>query len=379
MSPIEEFICATLRGERPPWPEADGAAARFMERSAYNGVQALLHQRVGAGEGARLGWPRAVLDACRQQAIGQAAWEMRHQQLLNQALARLREAGVRPVLFKGTALAYSLYPEAFLRARGDTDLIVPVEDRGRAGEALEALGFARGHGVSGEFVMYQASYSWRETGGCCHTLDLHWRVNNSEILSKLFTYEQLRSQAQALPGLGPDAIAAGTSHALMLACMHRASHKHNPYYVDGGRYHGGDRLIWLYDIHLLLEGLSPSQQGEFAALAELKGFRAVCLEGIEHARACFHTAVPEAMGKAFASAGSAEPTGRYLSGTASYQRWADFQAIDGALNKLGFMVEAVFPPASYMRHKYPHANLRWLPWLYLRRAAAGIWKRLNAP
>lgn len=375
---IDEFICATLRGERPHWPESDGAAARFMERSAYHGVQALLHQHMGAGQGAKLGWPEAILEACRQQAIAQAMWEMRHEHLLKQVLARLSAIGVRPILFKGSALAYGLYAAPFLRTRGDSDFIVPPQDCGRAAAALEALGFERGQGPSGEFISYQACYSRSEPGGTLHALDLHWRINNSELLSKLFAYEELRQQAQALPELGTDAIAAGPVHALMLACMHRTSHKHHPYHVDGTAYYGGDRLIWLYDIHLLLEALSPLQQGELAELAQRKGLRAVCLEGIELARARFHTRVPDALREALASIGPAEPMADYLGGTALYQQWADFQAIGGTRNKLRFMAEVLFPPASYMRQKYPHADQRLLPWLYLRRAGAGIWSRVRS-
>ena len=43
-------------------------------------------------------------------------WEMRHHDLLKQVLAKLAKMGVRPLLFKGTALAYSLYPESLPHA-----------------------------------------------------------------------------------------------------------------------------------------------------------------------------------------------------------------------------------------------------------------------
>lgn len=372
---IDEFLCATLRGEQPPWPgEAD--AARVIERGAYHGVQALLHQHTGAGRGARLGWPEAAVDACRRQAIAQAAWEMRHQHLLNQVLARLADIGVRPVLFKGTALAYDLFPEPFLRARGDSDFIVPERDWRRVAEALESLGFEyRQEGISGGFSAHQATYSRLEPAGGVHALDLHWRISNNEAMSRLFSYEELRSQALALPGLGPDALAAGRAHALAIACMHRMGHEHHPYFVDGEAHYGGDRLIWLYDIHLLLGSLSPPQHEELAGLAERKGLRAVCLEGIEQARARFHTPVPESTLGAMARPGAPEPVADYLGGTAWQRRLADFRALGGARAKLGFLAEMVFPPASYMRSKYPDAGMRWLPWLYLRRAGAGILKR----
>jgi hypothetical protein len=76
-------------------------------------VQALLHQRLQMADGSELDWPKAISDACRNAAIGQAIWGMRHQHLLRQVLARLSTIGVRPVLFKGAALAYDFNPSPF--------------------------------------------------------------------------------------------------------------------------------------------------------------------------------------------------------------------------------------------------------------------------
>jgi hypothetical protein len=292
-------------------------------------------------------------------------------------LAAFAAIDVQPVLFKGTALAYSLYANPVLRARGDTDLIVAPESTANVDAILKELGFVRNVGVSGEFVSYQASYAREEDGGETHTLDLHWRINNSEVLARLFAYDELRGPAQALPKLCPQALCASPVHALLLACMHRATHKQNPIYVDGVAHYGGDRLIWLYDIHLLAESFTTAQWEEFAQLAEEKGLRAVCLEGMVRARSCFHTEYPEAVMAALARAGSAEPAAIYLNGSRLRQQWMDFCAIPGVRNKLRFLRESVFPPEAYMRHKYPDARPGWLPWLYLRRAFGGVAKKLR--
>jgi hypothetical protein len=91
--------------------------------------------------------------------------------------------GVQPVLFKGTALAYGLYPGPALRSRGDTDLIVSFVDRVRVAEALEGLGFVRDAGVSGDFIRAHANFTLTEADGSSHHLDLHWRINNSQLLA----------------------------------------------------------------------------------------------------------------------------------------------------------------------------------------------------
>ncbi|RWP52005.1 nucleotidyltransferase family protein [Mesorhizobium sp.] len=381
MQGIEELLCATLRGENPTWPEYgdNNFAARFIERSAYHGVQALLHHYIADRERVDLGWPEVILATCRQQATAQALWEMRHQYMLKQVLERLAAIGIHPILFKGTALAYSVYPTSFLRTRGDTDLLVPSDMRDRVAKALETQGF-RELGTRADVIRGQTSYSWTDPASNQeHTLDLHWRITNSTLLSNLFSYEELRSVARPLPNLSANALAADPVHALVLACMHRAVHKHALYYVDGVEYYGGDRLIWLYDIQLLFSMLSPSQRNEFVKFAERKGLRAACLDGIEATRARFHTTIPEAMSGALSRPGPTETASCYLSGSRVNRIWMDFQAARGVRNKSGFLAELLFPPAIHMRQKYRQANTSWLPWLYLRRATTGFLKYLHTP
>jgi hypothetical protein len=208
-------------------------------------------------------------------------------------------------------------------------------------------------------------------------LDLHWRVSNSQILSKLFSYEELQAETRLLPALGPAAIAVGPVHALLLACMHRAGHKQSPYFVGHNEHYGGDRLIWLYDIHLLLGKLTPSQWDSFCEIAEQKGLGGACREGIEQARACFHALIPESVCQALVHLSPAGAASRYLRGSVAYQYCANFLAVEGAENKLRFVPQLLFPPKKYMRQMYSQVKPNWLPWLYLRRAGIEILKRFR--
>ena len=369
-------MCAALRGECPAWPDApaSGLHEALLARSAYHGVQPLLNELLKLSD-----WPPALLQHFRDQAFQLAIWELQHQRQIMATLAALAKAGVQPILLKGTALAYSLYPAPVLRTRGDTDLIIESQTRARVDAALLELGFERDIAVSGELVSYQGCYTRADTGGESHTLDLHWRINNSELLSRLFTHEELLSQAQAAPSLGPFALIPSRVHSLLLACMHRGSHKHNPYYVDGVAHYGGDRLIWLYDIHLLAGRLTPVEWDEFVRLAAGKGLRAICLEAMARAGGCFDTVYPEPVlaALALAATGPTEPVARYLGGSRARQQWMDFCAISGSRNKLRFLRETTFPAADYMRHKYRGSGLDWLPLLYLHRALAGLLKKMR--
>jgi hypothetical protein len=379
MHDTETLLCAALRGESPAWPvnEDAGFTARFLERASYHGVLPLLHHLRAADQGAAPGWPREVLETCHRHAIGRTMWELRHQVLLSRVLTELAAIGARPLLFKGTALAYGLYPNPVLRDRGDSDLIVALADRERVAEILESLGFHRGLGVSGDFVSYQATFTLVESNGAEHSLDLHWRINNSQLLAKLFTHEELWDQAQALPELCPRAFAASPVHALLLACMHRSGHKEAPYYVDGVAHYSGDRLIWFYDIHLLAEKLTQSEWTEFLALASQKGLRAVCLEGLEKTRSCLGTRLTDEVIAGLSRPGAPEAVAEYLECSASRRLWLDFRAIDGLSGKAAFLFENLFPPVAYMRERYPHSGGTLLPWLYLKRATGGLMKRFK--
>jgi hypothetical protein len=371
----ERLICAVLRGENPPWPEARGAgfAGALLKGSGYHGVQALLHARLRGAQS----WPSFVVETLHREAISRAMWELRHQQVLTQALAALANIGTQPVILKGTALAYSLYDDPVLRARGDTDLIIRQQQRSQANDALIALGFVPMMGLSGEFIAYQSSYTLEAPNSGDHTVDLHWRITNSELLSRLFSYDELKRQAMPLPHLCGGAVAAGHVHALLLACMHRQVHAQAPYYVDDVAHYSADRLIWLYDIHLLSTVLSSTQWHDVVRLAKDKGLCASCLSGLERARACFHSNYPEFVLVALAEPGDKERPTTYLNSGNVRQQWMDFCAIDGLSNKLQFLRELVWPSAAYMRSKYS-GSAAWLPWLYARRACGGVVKRLNA-
>ena len=379
MQDTEVFLSAALRGENPAWPAVGDAAftARFLERSTYHGVQPLLHHLLKSQQVNAQGWPREVLEEFHRVAIGQAMWELRHQALLKQVLEHLAALGVQPVLFKGTALAYDLYPSPVLRSRGDTDLIVAIHDRERVAEALQRLGFKRESSVSGNYLSYQESFTYTEVSGTAHCLDLHWRINNSQLLAKLFSYEELRAQALALTALSPHAKGAGAVHALLLACMHRSTHKQAPYYVDGVAHYSGDRLIWLYDIHLLAEKLTRAEQEEFISLANQKGLKAVCLEGLTLAQNYFGTHIAKAVIRALTQPGPPEPVAHYMESATVRRLWLDLCAIDGLQGKLGFLYENLFPSTNYMREKYPDSSATPLPWLYLRRMTGGVMKLLK--
>ena len=202
-------------------------------------------------------------------------------------------------------------------------------------------------------------------------VDLHWKINNSALLARCFQFDELAARSTPLPRLGAKAVGAGTADALLLACMHRKTHEQNPYYVDGDAHHGADRLIWLYDIDLLIRFFGDDDWRLFTLLAREKGLCATCLDGLMQAQTCFRREYPESALAALQEVGSNEAVTRYFNSGRLGQFLMDFAALERPSVQMAYLRELMFPPANYMREKYPHARFGWLPWLYLRRSAAG--------
>ena len=338
----------------------------LLAAAERHGVAALLAARLADAP------PSPFVDRLRESARRDAVWELGHRRALLDALSSLAAAGVEPVLFKGTALAYSLYPNPVLRARGDTDLIVPQHERERVTAALQGCGFS----PAVARPSYQTGFARPSPEGS-QLLDVHWQINNSEVLSRLFTYQELRAEAARLPAIVPGALAVSPVHALLLACMHRGAHRHNAYYVSGEPLTGGNRLIWLYDLHLLAESFGEHDWQSFIARADAKGLRGICADGLATARQCFATNVPDYAFAALQRADVREPASDYLGATAARQLWLDFQACPEIGSKTRYLRDLVFPPAEFMRSKFAGERGQWLPWLYARRAVAGAWRLLH--
>lgn len=335
-----------------------GAGANLRARADYHGVGPLLAREASE-----------LRDA--------AALELLRKRELTRVLGALAEASVAPLVLKGTALAYSIYPSPALRPRADTDLLIADAHRTRLERALLALGYRKPATISGELVRYQCGYVRLDRFGVEHVLDVHWRVSNTQLFARALEYETLLARAVPIPGLGEHARGLSLADALLLACMHRAHHMHAPYYVDGIPQRSGDRLIWLYDIHLLVGAMSVEDLMTFAGLADKSGMRTICLDGLMRAKACFGTRIPAETETALA--GGRELSAAHLRGGGARYLLTELRSLPRWHERVALVGEHLFPPADYMLEKYGVTSRAWLPMLYLHRGIRGAWKRILEP
>src|SRR5438105_1244783 len=94
---------------------------------------------------------------------------------LRRVLERLASAGIRCVLMKGAALAYTHYRSPHLRPRSDTDLLIPPDSAARVATVLSDAGYERAVETSGQLATFQQHFSRPGGAGTWYALDVHSR------------------------------------------------------------------------------------------------------------------------------------------------------------------------------------------------------------
>ena len=359
---VDTRLAAVLRGEPPALPPGV-SPQQWLGRADYHGIISLLDACLGPdGEP----WRQQLAHEARQAAARDIVREAE----LRQALDAFDAAGIPVLLLKGVHLAYAWYPRPDLRPRLDSDILIATDARPAVGEILTGLGYRQPGHPTGELLNYQAPYEKTRDGLQLHVFDVHWRVANAQAFSNLLPYDEMIREATAMPRLSPSARGPSLVHALMLACTHRVAHHFD-----------SNRLIWLYDIHLLASAMSADDWERFHSLAKRWGVVRVCGHSLERAVSCFATVLPEIVAARLHTTGSVESTAAYAGPPRRHiaNVVSDLQALAGWGDRLRLLRQHVFPPRAYMREVYAKSSRAPLPVLYARRIVRGARRWLVKP
>lgn len=365
MSGDETVLSTVLRGDETRWPFLDDQAARrFLEAAARHGVQPLIARQLRRGVLSNT--PALVQQSLARAAVQQAVIEQRLAMEVRRVVDALARAGVRSLLMKGSALAYTHYPHPCLRPRTDTDLVVRRDDVTAVSHVFEELKYEALNMTRGDFVMYQRSYSRTDRLGIRHVDDVHWKIANPQLAADLLSWDELERGAIAVSALGEHARALGDVHALLLACVHRIAHHHD-----------SPRLLWLYDIHLLASRLSEEQLQTFMSLAVEKGAAPMCVHSLEMAGERFGTRLPRDL-REHLTRRPADSAIRFDHDVRMVDILvSDLKALPGWRQRLRLLREHVLPPSDYIRRRYGVSNPLALPLLYAYRCLTGAFKWLR--
>ena len=354
----------------PPWPAGgviDAAAA--AQRIAFHGVALLIAQAPGALED----WPPALARAVREEAGIQTFWETCHRAAIAALLEAFTAAGIPAIVTKGTALAYSLYPEPAQRRRGDTDIYVPVAARREVRQALRASGFRQ----SGDTKALQESWQCDSALGFEPAVDIHWRINASAAVSQMLEAGLRFDDSIALPRLSPSARGIGPVDNLILTAINRSSHGKFGYLSGKERLFDIDRLTWAVDVHLMAGGLSPDNWQDLAQRAATTGTAAVVRDSLAFAQRAIGTPIPAEIDTALAKVPGNHGLAAYFGESSHLWRLKrDLAACNGPAEAARLLRFIAFPNEEFLQTRFPDAHGWPQLALQLRRWVEGAGKLL---
>jgi hypothetical protein len=192
--------------------------------------------------------------------------------------------------------------------------------------------------------------------------DVHWRIADPAAFAGVLSYDELR--ADSLPGPLEGTRRPGNVHALIIACVHRAAHHYDT-----------DRVLLLYDIHLIASSLDALAWQRFVETAQRLRISAVCRRGLQLAATLFGEQCPIAAIDRLAAA-SREPSAAFVAGTMTRLDvlWSDLKTLPGWRERMALVYEHVFPAPDYLVQVRGAGEMRSgaIAFTYLSRLLRGV-------
>lgn len=358
-----ELLRCVFHGREAHWP-AELTADAFFQEVAAQGMAPLLFRNISKQDR----WPAELTAKLKGAALHQAAAELRVEADLRALLHAFAEAGIQPLLLKGTALAYSLYPEPWLRPRCDTDLLVTKLNREETAGLLRQLGCTPLFEANDmEHLGFGSEMHYVKTTQSIHiNYDIHWKFSH---INRKFSTEFSKGEFQTtpLPALGNHARTLNKIDSLLHTCFHRAGHFS----------HSGDRLIWLHDIHLLGQSLTDEEAETFCVKSRRLEISALCADALAVAQSWFNTKLPAPLEALMqeqngqeAFAALLKPGGRQVG--IKNHALLELKGLPTWRERVRFLWQNAFPPPEFMLWRYGASKKSALPLLYLKRFAEAV-------
>lgn len=327
----------------------------LMAVASTEGVTALVAQRIHALHDEEL---RA---AFATRARGMAAASMLRDAEGKRVSAILEEAGIACLLLKGSALGWWLYPLPYLRETADFDLLFKSAAHAkRAARLLEAHGYSRGEYFGS--MAHEVTVR-RSTSTMTMDLDLHWRLFNSPLFADVLPNSDLFAESMAISAFHEGARGLSVVHATVHACLHRAMNLHMGV---------GDRLKWLFDLHLLSDRLSADDWTRIIAIGREHKVATFFLDALVATQEAFSTRIPGPVLVELTSHSQAEGIDCTRLGEWRYMQRLGVARIPTVAGRLRWLKGMLFPPLDYLRSFYG-ARLTWWE-LWIERIRRLVWR-----
>jgi hypothetical protein len=222
----DTLVAVTSGADRIAWQD-------LIDAASYHGVLNVLDWRLVPDADV----PRAAQAAARQRLAVQQIWHGHLMSGLCTAVSALAAAGVRVCAVKGPVLAERLYPVPEARHCLDLDLLVRPEDFDHAVETLTHVGYRTGDPLTSDYLR-RYSHHLEFSGAGLPPLELHFRTYagfGAELpAGVLFDRAEPFRLSKTISVLTPS-----PEDEFLYLSVHAAGHS----FI---------RLVWLYDLKLLI-------------------------------------------------------------------------------------------------------------------------------
>lgn len=369
---IDAWLTAFLHGDSDAMASPEVSCAAIMERVRLHGIAAIL--------AARPDLTAAMPDELRQAIVREARvlalWEDTHREVLLPALDAMAVAGAEVLVLKGTALAYSSYLQPFMRARGDTDLLVRPRAVGAARKALADCGFIPVE--PRDAAAMQETWEKASSFGLRHSIDLHWRSHGRPSLSALLPTDDLFAGSLPLPRLAATARMPRPVFMMIAIILNQSGHRAQGFVVEGDRLVGETRLGWLYDVHLLAGAMRRADWEELVSRACAGKIATTLLATLRSAQTAFDSPLPDDVAQALAMDPAPDLLQDYFEARDGGRMLAlDMASARGLRERWQVLRTHLLPARSFIGHRHEGGDNAWMIALYARRIAAYLRRRLR--
>ena len=340
---IRSWLAAVMRGEAPALALAEyKEPAEILAVADEEGVVALIHERLQHPELAAMLSPE-LLHRFADAARLKAAASMMREAECRRILKRLDQEGLPVLLLKGSALAYSVYASPHLRECSDIDFLFATRQAARqASDAICETGYTQ-PGIAGELATYEMTcYRTRDASAYLEA-DLHWGIGGSPIYADRLGFDELFQASRPLPSLASTARGLGLVHAYLHATTHRALNLWLGI---------GDRLKWLYDLHLIGQRFTDPEWENLVSVCLEKKLCGTCLDGLQSAADTFSTSIPNGVRERLSQGALKEPINMRRMRRWPYIQMMNLRALPGLKMKARWLWQRLFPSGRFLHHYY---------------------------
>jgi Uncharacterised nucleotidyltransferase len=367
---LEAFPLGNREDSVSPRPETDDWAA-IAEAAVRHGLAPLLYASLKGGERLNRVPPESAEQLRADHFRANVANMVAYRELAH-LLDSLATEHIPVVLLKGSAVAVQLYPDSGLRPLKDLDLLILESQAASVLALLTRQGYSPLPEMTRGFERrFSGQQAYSRHGPNPAQVDLHWHLFVIAYYRKLIPIEWFWQRTTAIEIEGRCARVLAPEAQFIHLASHYSLH------------HNIDRLMWLYDLALLMH----SQRGNMNWEEVLEAVRAFKLTNpvqstTAQVKRWWGVSPPADIARRLEtlSVGRYERLVFAVASRGESQARVILDGLDLPSNQAGlrFWVRHLFPTTSYMRSRYHISHGFLIPIYYVWRSAAGGYRIVRA-